>query len=221
MKKREVINLATVAMGIIVFLSAAIAKSNISMQQAPAEAQESTLKEQAKRAGGRLLHQPEPDRSIIYSGIEELLDGSKVVIVGYTQSNRCQLRPDGKFVTTDFHVKVVEVIKGNVKKDEMILLSSPGGFYRFFEPDGAVDVMVRVKGYKHPLNGRTYVFFLDHPKADRGYVLTGGPQGQYDITDGVVHPANQRVKDPLVAKYLDKDVTSFLEEIRSAARKKR
>jgi hypothetical protein len=217
MKKIRAINLATAAMGIL--LLTGIAKPNLPIQRV--ESQGATLKEQAKRAGGRLLHQPDPDRSTIYSDIEALLNSSKVVIVGHTESNRCQLRPDGKFVTTDFHVKVVEAIKGNVKKDETILVSSPGGFYRFFETDGPVDVMVRMKGYAHPLNGRTYVFFLDHPKLDRGYDLTGGPQGQYDITDGVVHPANQWMKDPLVVKYLDKDVTSFLEEIRNAARKKR
>jgi len=59
-----------------------------------------------------------------------------------------------------------------------------------------------------------YVFFLD--KRQQGYfVLHGGPQGLFEITDRGMRP-QVRPNDRLTTVYKGKDITSFLEEIRQA-----
>src|SRR5712692_9187010 len=89
------------------------------------------LHELAKREGGKVLLRHRPNRSTIYSGVDELARRSDLVVVGRTLAHRPSLRFDGNFITEDFLVRVQEVIKGDPQMGRSIVVSLPGGSYRF------------------------------------------------------------------------------------------
>src|SRR2546427_2071838 len=99
-----------------------------------------TLNERAKGAGGKLLWRYSPNRGVIYSSVEELAKQSDIIIIGRTISHRSHLRPDGKFITKDFSVRVLEVFKGEIAMGTLIDVSLPGGAYKF--PDGSVALVL-------------------------------------------------------------------------------
>src|SRR5258705_9149995 len=97
----------------------------------PAQHPRETLHDRAKKAGGKLVWRYRPNRNVIYSNIEELAKRSSIIVVGRTLDQKGRLTRDGKFITQDVTVKVQEVIKGDVPNGHPLLVSLPGGAYRF------------------------------------------------------------------------------------------
>jgi len=123
------------------------------------------------------------------------------------------MRADGKFITKDFSVMVQEVIKGNLRGGSTIVVSLPGGSQRF---DDGTYIFLSPRKYTMAQDNRTYVFFLKNKGTTyAGHELSGGIQGQFDITNGKVEAADQ-LDDPVVVKYQGMTIGTFLAQIHSA-----
>ena|SRR5215831_16975977 len=171
------------------------------------------LHQQTRNAGGKLVLRYLPDRSVIYPNIEELAQRSDLIIVGRTLGHRPRMRADGKFITKDFSVMVQEVIKGNLRGGSTIVVSLPGGSQRF---DDGTYIFLSPRKYTMAQDNRTYVFFLKNKGTTyAGHELSGGIQGQFDITNGKVEAADQ-LDDPVVVKYQGMTIGTFLAQIHSA-----
>jgi len=193
-------------------------------QKVKTEKPHDRLHDEAKKAGGGFVLRYKPNRSTIYPNIEELAKRSDLIIVGRTLGNQSQIRPDGNFITKDFLVKVQEVIKGELPVgSRSIVVSLPGGGHRF--PDGTY-AMVSPLGQKEAQDNGVYVFFLKaktkkKDPAFKGHLLASETQGLFALTNGKVEPADLAADDPIVVKYRDMDVPSFLSEIHKAVPRKK
>lgn len=173
-----------------------------------------TLHGRAKKAGGRLVWRYRPDRSLIYPSLEGLAKRSDLIVVGRTISHRPNLRPDGKFITEGFLVRVQEVIKGVVPNGGSILVSLPGGSHRF--PDGTSASVIPV-GYARVEDRGTYVFFLRKKgTVYKGHEPISATQGVFDLTSGIVRPADLVATDPVVERYRGMGAAAFLARIHKA-----
>jgi hypothetical protein len=111
-----------------------------------------------------------------------------------------------------------EVIKGKVAQSSTITVNLPGGRVEF---EDGTSAEIRTPGFRKMENGKTYVLFLRENKAEGdAFILVGGQQGLFEIpADGSgVNPHGLTVDD-VVKQNKDKDVNSFLKEIRAAAKK--
>lgn len=180
-----------------------------------------TLHDRAIRASGRLVWRYRANRSLIYPNVEELAKRSDVIIVGRTLGHRPSLRPGGTFLTNDFLVKVQDVLKGDVPNGRSILISVPGGAYKF--PDGTYAALLPAN-FKQAEDGRTYVFFLKKRKNNsvfKGHMLASETQGVFELKDGKVEPTDAVNSDPVVVKYRGRGAVGFLAQIHMAVPRKK
>jgi hypothetical protein len=176
-----------------------------------------SLKERAQQAGGKLIISDTSQQSIIYNDLNGLAKASTAVIVCATKSNRCRLSSNGQYVTTDYQVLVNEVLKGSMRAGNIITASTPGGLKVF---DRSTSMLIQVPDFRRPINGRTYLFFLNQSGENSMLALTGGPQGAFELPGNGkgVRPSDLRPDHPLVRKYKNKDVKEFLKEVRQAVK---
>jgi hypothetical protein len=179
-----------------------------------AQKEQATLHERAQKAGGRLVWRYRPNQSVTYANVEELAKRSDLIVVGRTIIHKARLRSDGKLITEDFVVKVLDVIKGDVPTRASLTVSVPGGSYRF--SDGTAAVVIPTS-YQRPQDLALYVFFLKKKDAaSKGYDLTSESQGLFEVTSGKVQPADLITDHPVVMKYREMEVPAFLKEIHQA-----
>lgn len=186
-----------------------------------AVAQQQNLHDRASKNGGRLVEQFKADRSSAYPNLQEIARRSNAIVIGRAIANRSRLTADGKTVTTDFSIAVQEVIKGTLRPGSVVVVSLPGGPHRF--DDGAT-AFLYAANYRPARNGKTYLFFLDRQSPlTRGWVLTGGIQGQFelDFRSGRIIPAGTAGHDPLVDRYRNKSIRAFLVELHVATGNRR
>jgi hypothetical protein len=181
-----------------------------------AAVQSGSLREKARLRGSyTAVAQPKPMQR--YDDATSIAKASNAIAVGTVESSQSQLLPPAEqFIVTDCQVRLTNVLKGDLQPDQIISLRSPGGFVQF--ENGTFAEVKMPDFWKRPELGKSYVFFLE--KRHEGYfVLRGGPQGLFEITpDGLVKP-QVRQEDKLMQNYKDKDVLSFLTEIRQARAK--
>jgi hypothetical protein len=195
-------------------LIALVAFVGLSSSVVPAQQKaQDDLHTRAKAAGGKLVWRYRPTRRLIYPNVEELAKRSDIIVVGRTLGHRSGLTSDGRFVTQDFLVRVQEVFKGDLPNGQSILISLPGGSYKF--PDGT-HVSVMPNGFKQAEDGTSYVFFLkDKPKNGKaaiykGHRLVSEVQGLFALKDGKIEPASASPSDPIAKKYQGTDPKAFL-----------
>ena len=175
-----------------------------------------SLHDMAKKAGGHFVLRYRPSRTTIYADVEELAKRSDLIIVGQTLGHRSSLRPDGNFITKDYLVKVQEVIKGDLGGARSILVTVPGGTYRF--PDGTF-ATVKPLGEREVEDRQTCVFFLRSKKVKgvfNGYLLVSETQGLFSLANGNTEPVSTFTDHPVVVKYRGMGAAEFLKEIHKA-----
>ena len=177
-----------------------------------------TLHERSKKASGKLVWKYRANRSVIYRNIEDLAKQSDAIFIGRTLGHRPALSADGKFITNDFLVRVQDVIKGDLPNGRSILVSVPGGAYRF--PDRTYAAVIPT-GYKEPSDGKTYVFFLKKNANFKGHMLVSESQGLFELSAGTVDPADLITRDPVVLNYKGMTVANFLRELHKAVPRKK
>ncbi len=109
-----------------------------------------------------------------------LASQSRIIAIGVPLRNACNRSQDGNQVTTDYEVRIQEVIKGDVGPDSVISVSMPGGLVT--EADRSL-LEVRARPVRKMRNGRTYVLFLKnaHPRGNAAFTTVRGSQGIYEI----------------------------------------
>lgn len=150
--------------------------------------------------------------------LEALTKNSVAVVVGTPLRSKSQLSPSGQSVITEYEVTVQEVIKGKINQGDIIKVSLLGGKVEF---EDGTSVELNTLGFERMKNYSSYALFL-YAKHDGGdaYLLTGGPQGLFELpSDGTSVKPHGRPTDPAVKEAKDKSVQSFLEEVRSQAKK--
>lgn len=178
------------------------------------------LHEMARNAGGRYVFRYKLSRSTLYPNLEEMAKRSDLVIVGRTLSHRSKLRDDGNFITQEFLVRAQEVVKGDLKNGQSIVVTLAGGAYTF--PDGMSVIMTPMDVQQTEDRG-TYVFFLSSPKNGslaKTHQLVSETQGMFALSKGKVAPASLAKDDPVVNKYQQMDAADFLKQIHRAIPRK-
>lgn len=150
--------------------------------------------------------------------LEELTKKSVAVVVGIPIRSTSQLSPSGQSVLTEYDIGVQEVIKGEINQGDTIKVSLPGGKVEF---EDGTSVELKTPGFERMVDNSSYVLFL-YAKHDAGeaYLLTGGPQGLFELPSNSINvKPHGRPTDPAVKEAKDKTVQSFLEDVHSLARK--
>ena len=149
--------------------------------------------------------------------VESLTKGSAGVIVGRFTKKLDPRLIEGRVILTDYEVSVEEVVKGDQKQGETIVVSLPGG--RFFFEDGT-SAEQTTPTFEHPLIGRAYTLFLMREAAVPSvFFLSGGPQGMFDIEDSAGVKSHGRPEDPAAVESKGKNRESFMKNVREQGRK--
>jgi len=186
---------------------------SVSAQQAKPK---NSLHDMAKKAGGHFVLRYRPSRTTIYPNVEELAKRSDLIILGQTLGHRTSLRPDGNFITKDYLVKVQEVIKGDLGGARSILVTVPGGTYRF--PDGTFAAVMPI-GEREVEDRQICLFFLRSRKLKsvfNGYLLVSETQGLFSVANGTIEPVDTATDHPVVSKYRGMTAAEFLKQIHKA-----
>jgi len=149
-----------------------------------------------------------------YDDVAGLTRDSAAIVVGSVGSMASALLPpQDKMIVTDYRVTVLEVLKGVPQPGQTISVRAPGGRVQF--DDGTSAEVTLPDYWKNPEVGKTYILFLE-ARPDGYFVLTGEPQGLFEVTpEGNVTP-QARAEDKLMRTYNGKSKTSFIAEIQKA-----
>ena len=149
--------------------------------------------------------------------VESLTKNSAAVIVGrFTKQLDTRLL-EGKAIFTDYEVALEELIKGDLKQGQTIVVTLPGG--RIFFEDGT-SAEQTTPTFEHPLIGHVYTLFLKQEAAlPSVFFLSGGPQGLFDIEDSSGVKSHGRPEDPAAVETKGQNRESFMKNVRELGRK--
>jgi hypothetical protein len=215
---------ATLAVAVIIMNIYAARAQKPQTQDSKEEYQKT--KEALRRGGyrelakikGHYVANIDPNWDLPLFDLESLAKNSVGVMIGIPIKSKPQLSASGRSVITEYDVVIQEVIKGEITQGDTIKVSLPGGKVEF---EDGTSVELNTPGFERMVNGRSYILFL-YAKHDESnaYLLTGGPQGLFELSsNGTSIKPHGRPTDPAVKEAKDKTVQSFLENVRSLAKK--
>ena len=130
-------------------------------------------------------------------------------------SNACHLSQNGQ-VTTDYQVRIQEVIKGNAQPNDLISVSMPGGLVT--ESNGTL-LEARARRIRKMLNLKKYVLFLKNaPGAGNALTPIRGSQGLYEIPPNGTRLIHLGWSFGIRPADDGPEIVSFLQQIRDLAR---
>jgi hypothetical protein len=149
--------------------------------------------------------------------LETLTKGSAAVIVGrFTKKAEPRLI-DGLLICTDYEVSVEELVKGEIKQGETIVVTLPGGRISF---DDGTSAELTTPSFEHPHIGRSYTLFLMRETAVPSvFFLAGGPQGMFDLEDSSGVKSHGLPDDLTAVETNGKSREAFMKTVRELARK--
>jgi hypothetical protein len=149
--------------------------------------------------------------------VESLTKNSAAVIVGrFTKKLDARLI-DERAIFTDYEVAVEELVKGDIKQGQTIVVTLPGG--RIFFEDGT-SAELTTPTFEHPLIGRAYTLFLMQEAAVPSvFFLSAGPQGMFSIEDSNGVKSHGRSEDPSAVETKGMNRESFMKKVRELGRK--
>jgi hypothetical protein len=147
--------------------------------------------------------------------LEHLTKTSAAVIVGVPQTSVVQLSSTGDKITTNYKVKVENVIKGHLVASDIVEVSMPGGRIEF---EDGTSAEIQTPGFTRMQNGKRYILFLyANRNGSQILLLTGGPQGLFELdSEGKVKPL-ARPTDHVTKEIEHKSLESLLVELRKYA----
>ena len=149
--------------------------------------------------------------------VESLTKNSAAVIVGRVTKKLDARLIDGKVIFTDYEVAVEELVKGDLKQAQTIIVTVPGG--RVFFEDGT-SAEQTTPTFEHPHIGRVYTLFLmEEAAVPSVFFLSGGPQGVFDIEDSAEVKSHGRADDAGAVETKGKSRDEFMKTVREQARK--
>jgi hypothetical protein len=150
--------------------------------------------------------------------LRQLTMRSTNILVGRVLSNKSYLNDARDDIYTVHKVMVQSVLKGDLDNGNVIDIQVIGGGWRY--SDGTW-VSKRSTNMLPIGNGSSYVFFLNLKDPSlRSYVPSSRVQSIYNLEfdTGTIMPNSRYKLDPLVTKYKNISIDSFLAEIRPLVR---
>lgn len=157
-----------------------------------------------------------PSRARTFANLTELAARSDVIVIGRTLTHHPMLTAGGNMIINDFVVRIQEVFKGKIPNGTSIVVSVPGGAYKF--PDGTRAAVI-AQGYREPQDRQMYAFFLKRHANSKQYRLISEAQGLFALTSSGVEPADLEGSDPVVVNYRGKSSSDFLNGLHQAVQK--
>jgi hypothetical protein len=147
-----------------------------------------------------------------------LTKGSAAVVEGrFTKKLDTRLGSEGMVVYTDYEFSIDELIKGEIKKEDTIVVSLPGGRVTFEDGTSAEQTTPK---FEHPQIERAYTLFLMQRESDPSkFFLTGGPQGMFDIEDSAGVKSHGLPDDLTAIETKGKSRDAFMKTVREHAKK--
>jgi hypothetical protein len=144
--------------------------------------------------------------------LEQLTKTSVAVIVGVPETSVVQLSSTGDKITTNYKVKVEDVIKGHLVASNIVEVSMLGGRIEF---EDGTSAEIQTPGFTRMQNGKRYILFLyANRNGSEILLLTGGPQGLFELdSDGKVKP-HARPTDHVAKEIEHKNIDSLIRELR-------
>ena len=218
MKQHKILNYFWVTLTALLIGAVVLVILGTRRQSVNSTTADQTLKAKAKNEKHFLLNE-KPVAPGRYTNLSALVGDSNAVIIGTPQTNKSKLTADGTNITLDYQVKVEYVYKGNLRENDTVSISLPGGMVKF--EDGST-AEVRTQGFRKMQNGKTYALFLTM-KDNSAFVPLGGPQGIFEIpTTSVTREVKSHTmvpNDPM-SKYNGMNVKDFFKELRQAVKDK-
>ena len=149
--------------------------------------------------------------------LESLADSSAAVIIGTPSSASSRLTASGEGIITEYKVKIDQVFKGILKREELINVITPGGKVTF---EDGTSAEIRISDLGPIKERRRYVFFLRTSEDSlEAFGLTGGGQGVFELSslDSRVKPLGGKMD--VVQKHKNQTVDDFIREVETAATK--
>jgi hypothetical protein len=172
---------------------------------------------EAARLKGKYVAEHDPHWDFGLFTIEALTKNSAAVFVGHVKKKLGARIPGIRLIFTEYEVIIDELMKGNVKQGQSIVVLLPGGKIEFEDGTSAEQT---TPTFEHIHTGRTYAFFLTEEAAVPSvFFLFGGPQGVFDLQDGSSVKSHGRPDDPGAVEAKGMNCEQFLEHVRKQALK--
>jgi hypothetical protein len=185
-------------------------------------ARSSTLPDAARASGGVYRVEQDWNSWQVATGLDSLFEASDVVIVGKLEESQPSLSPDQRAVSTMLSFRTAEVLKGDVRLNQAVLVWTPGGSVTL--ADGMV-VDVRIKDWDPLIAGQRCVLFLSAMKPSAQAAVVGSVSGTVLAPtlgrQGVFLIAGERVSvrgrniDIVQQRYSQSEVGKFMRELRA------
>ncbi len=147
--------------------------------------------------------------------LQAAVSESKVIVIGIPVGNECHLSQSGQ-VTTDYKVRIQEVIKGNIQSNTLVSVRVPGGLVA--ESDDTL-LQARARRIRKMQNNRDYILFLKNsPGGGNAWSPIRGSQGLYEIPVNGTRAIHLGRAFNLPPADDGPEIASFLQQIRSLAR---
>lgn len=184
----------------------------------------------AKAAGGfyNLVMPGSPD--IVVPDLTTLARVSDDVVIGEILSNESHLGPEGRYITTDYKVRVDEVLMGSLRNRDEIVLSVLGGRVEFGDGTAA---QVSTTQFDKPTDGEKLALFLTAVKPEnmssglrafagdlRVFGPTRGGLGLFGLPEQETRTVKSkgRSTDPVSRESRKKPKSIFLRDLKSAVK---
>lgn len=150
--------------------------------------------------------------------LETLTKSSAAVIIGIPEKGRGQLESNGETIVTQFDVRVKEVIKGApLAENSVVKVALLGGRVDF---EDGTSAELRPLDFEPMHEGRKYLLFLyANRNGSDVYLLTGGPQGLFELKGEAGIKAHARPNDPAVKEVQNLNEDGLLKKVKDYAHK--
>jgi len=157
----------------------------------------------------------DPNWDLTLFDLETLTKRSAAVVVGDASEGVGKLTDDGKVVITQYSMLVTKPVKGNFRSGDTLQVAMLGGKVEF--PDGTT-AEIQTPGFEKMSKGKKYLLFLTLQKDSPVLILTGGPQGLFEIAGKQITAFGQPT-DTVSKQVSKKNSDDLLREIEEYAAK--
>lgn len=173
---------------------------------------------EAARIKGHYVGTVDPNWDWASFDLETLTKSSAAVVIGIPENSRGQLESGGETIVTQFDVRIKEVIKGApLAENSVVRVALLGGKVDF---EDGTSAELRTPDSEPMLAGRKYLLFLyANRNGSDVYLLTGGPQGLFELKGPAGIKAHARPNDPAAKEVQNLGEDGLLEKVKDYAHK--
>ena len=214
MKKHILFSVAILAIGVFIAICGHLdVRSSQDPQHANGDRAERSrsMRVRAMASDRDLVSIASPSNLTRFNTLEQLVSGSILIINGTVEKTTSVFSESEDFIFTDCRIAVTRVISGRFDGSESITVRVPGGKIQLENGKTAETRMPDF--WRSPLAGKEYVFFLTKDEFGN-FKIRGGPQGMFEIRDGVLTPQGF-ADDALAIAYKGRSFETISNEIAS------